>query len=235
MTELLHMNNCYIKRFDAEIVEIVDEGVILNKTAFYPLSGGVEDDRGMLIINGNKFVVIGTRWINEKVVHLLENIGALKIGEKVNGEIEWERRHHLMRLHTAAHLLESEIYKKTGALIGSSRVAREGSYLGFTLDVMDKEIITNAVTGANKLIESGAKVNFKFMKRTEVMKNPDLIKLAGKLPPEVDDLRVVKIEGIEKQACGGPHVENISEIEEIKIVKFKNKGAKNRRVYFEVI
>ncbi|MBR9681486.1 MAG: alanyl-tRNA editing protein [Candidatus Altiarchaeota archaeon] len=235
MTELLHMKDCYIKRFEAEIVEVLESGVVLSETAFYPLAGGVQEDKGMLVVNGKKYNVTATKWMDEKVVHILDSVEGLTSGTKVNGELEWDRRYKIMRLHTAAHLLEAVIYKKTGALIGGGKVSVDGSYMGFTLDEMDRELIIDTVKVANKLVDAGAKVKVSFMKGEEALKHPGMVKLAGKLPPKVAELRIVEIEGIDRQACGGPHVENINEIEEIRVVKLKNKGAKNRRLYFEVI
>ncbi len=235
MAELLFMKDCYIKRFEAEVADIREGGVVLDRTAFYPLKGGVQDDKGMLVADGKKYVVRGTRWVDGEVIHVVDSTEGLKPGMKVNGEIEWDRRYKLMRLHTSAHLLEAVIFKKTGALIGSGRVSVDGSYIGFTLEKMDRELIVNAVEEANQLIEKGAKVNISFMKREDALKDPNMVKLAGKLPPEVEELRIVEIEGIDRQACGGPHVADIKEIEGIQVVKLKNKGAKNRRLYFEVI
>ncbi|HDR53235.1 MAG TPA: alanyl-tRNA editing protein [archaeon] len=236
MTELLHMQDCYLRRFEAQIIEVVPEagGVVLDRTAFHPLGGGVDDDKGMLVADGHKFIVNGVRWVEGKPVHLIDDVTGLSPGMKVNGEIDWPRRYLLMRTHTAAHLLEAMIYNKTGALIGSGRVSVDSSYLGFTLDEMDKDLILGAVEEANQWVDKGAKVNISFMKREDALKDPGMVKLAGKLPPEVSELRIIEIEGIEKQACGGPHVGDIKELGAIEAVDLKNKGAKNRRLYYKV-
>lgn len=235
MTKLLHMKNNYTKRFEAEIIEIVGNGVVLNQSAFYPLKGGVQNDIGMLVINGKKFIVTNVTETNNKVIHTLDKIEGIEIGMAVNGEIDWNRRYKLMRLHTASHLLEARMHKKTGCLIGSGKVSIDSSYMGFTIEEMNKSLIEQSVDDANKLIENGAKVSITFMKRENALLDSNMIKLANKLPPLVKELRVVEIEGIEYQACGGPHVSNINEIGKIEIVKIKNKGKGNRRLYYEVI
>ena len=235
MTELLHMTDNYLKRFEAEIKEVTDEGVVLDRTAFYPLGGGVENDIGMLVIDGKKYNVTGVFWKDRKPLHILEGATGLKKGLKVNGEIDWTRRYRLMRAHTAAHVLEAMVFKKTGALIGSGGVKLEKSYLGFTLENMDKELIMQAVEDANKIIEDGAPVKIYFMKREEVLAAPDLVKLANKLPPAIKELRIVDIKGIDRQACGGPHVADIGEIGKIEVVKIENKGKNNRKLSYRVI
>lgn len=235
MTELLHMNDNYLKRFEAEIVDLNDEGVFLDRTAFYPLGGGVENDIGMLVIGGKKYNVTGVFWKDSKPLHILEETTGLKKGLRVNGEIDWNRRYRLMRAHTAAHVLEAMVFKKTGALIGSGGVKLEKSYLGFTLENMDKELIMQAVEDANKIIDAGAPVKIYFMKREEALANPDMVKLANKLPPEIKELRIIDIEGLDRQACGGPHVADIGEIGKIEVVKIENKGKNNRKLSYRVI
>ncbi|MBR9680644.1 MAG: alanyl-tRNA editing protein [Candidatus Altiarchaeota archaeon] len=234
MTELLHMKDNYLRRFKATITEIVENGIVLDRTAFYPLGGGVNFDKGMIVAD-KKYNVIETKWQDGKIVHIIEDTSGLLKGQTVNGEIEWERRYKLMRNHTAAHLLESIVFDKTKALIGSGKVDTDKGYLGFTLENMDRELIQGAVDKANKLIEKGAPVKIYFMERSEALKDPNMVKLAGKLPPEVKRLRIVEIEGIEKQACGGPHIANINEIVKIEILKLKNKGKQNRRLYYTAV
>jgi len=235
MTELLHMTDNYIKRFESKILEVLENGVVLERTAFYPLKGGVQNDIGMLVANGKKYNVTGVFYENEKVVHKLESTEGLEVGMKVNGEIDWNRRYRLMRLHTAAHLLEAMMYKKTKCLIGSGKVSIDSSYMGFTIEQMDRALIESAVEDANRLIDKGANVIISFMDRERAMQDPEIVKLAMKLPPQVKKLRIVTIEGIDHQACGGPHVSNIDEIGRIEIVKIANKGKGNRRLYYSVI
>ena len=234
MTELLHMKDNYLRRFEAKIIEITENGIVLDKTAFYPLGGGVNFDKGMIVAN-KKYDVTETKWQDGKVVHVISDTTGLSVGQTVNGEIEWGRRYKLMRNHTAAHLLEAVIFNKTKALIGGGKVDVNESYMGFTLEKMDRELIEASVKEANLLIEKGAPVKIYFMDREQALKDPDMVKLAGKLPPEVRKLRIVEIEGIEKQACGGPHLADISEIGRIEIIKLKNKGKKNRRLYYRSI
>jgi misacylated tRNA(Ala) deacylase len=235
MTVLLHMEDNYVRRFAAEIVEALQNGIVLDRTAFYPLGGGVQNDIGMIVAGGKKYDVVDVQRIDGKVVHVLNKTEGLKKGQKVNGEIDWNRRYKLMRLHTAAHLLSAVIFKKTGALIGSGRVDIESTYLGFTLENPDKALIEEVVKESNEMIDAGAEVTLTFEKREDALKNPETVRLAEKMPPEVDRLRIVTIAGIDRQACGGPHVANLDEIGRIEIVRMENKGKGNRRLYYTVI
>lgn len=227
------MKDNYVKRFEAKVLEVLEDGVVLDRTAFYPLRGGVDCDKGMLVA-GKKHDVTAVVWRDGKVVHLTDVTG-LKPGMPVHGEIEWGRRYQLMRNHTASHLLEAMVFRKTGALIGSGNVSVDRSHLGFTLENMDRSLIEQAVADANAAVDRGAPVTVSFMKREEAMKIPEIVKLAGKLPPAVKELRIIEIDGIDRQACGGPHIADISEIGHIETIKLENKGKNNRRLYFKAI
>jgi misacylated tRNA(Ala) deacylase len=235
MTVLLHMEDNYVRRFEGKITEVLQNGVVLDVSAFYPLMGGVQNDIGMIVAGGKKYDVVDVQKIDGKIVHILNRMDGLSAGQKVNGEIDWNRRYKLMRLHTAAHLLSAVVFRETGALIGSGRVDTESTYLGFTLENPDKVLIENAVKKSNKLIDAGAEVDISFENRRDALKNPETVKLAEKMPPEVDKLRIVTIAGIDRQACGGPHVANLEEIGRIEIVRMENKGKGNRRLYYTVI
>ncbi len=233
MTELLHMKDNYIREFTARVVELTDEGVVLDRTAFYPLKGGVNCDTGVLLAGGREHRVTGTYLRGGKVVHITDTEG-LEEGMEVSGKLDWERRYRLMRNHTAAHLLEAVLFRKAGALIGGGSVDAEKSRIDFTLEKMDRELIEDAVREANELVAGGAPVRIYFMPREDALRDPEMVKLAGKLPPEVRELRIVEIEGIDRQACGGPHVANISELGKIRVLKMENKGRGRRRLYYTV-
>jgi len=115
MTELLHMRDNYLKEFDAKVEEVREEGIVLDRTAFYPLKGGVDCDTGILAVNGREVRIGKVVWENGKAVHIPENREELEwfeVGKKVHGVIDWERRYRIMRLHTAAHLLAALVHRK---------------------------------------------------------------------------------------------------------------------------
>ena len=139
-----------------------------------------------------------------------------------------------MRLHTTAHLLSSIFHKKSNALITGGNIEPDKARIDFSIEDFDREKVDEYVKLANELIRKDATIKVDYMKREEALKIPDMIKLANKMPPDVDILRTIEIEGIDKQADGGCHVKSLKEIGTIELVKVENKGKNNRRLYYNV-
>ena len=234
MSNALYMDNCYLKEFEAKVESVKDDKyVILDKTAFYPLGGGVAYDTGVLLKDDKEFPVVYVGKFNDKISHEVSKPG-LKQGDKVIGIIDWERRYKLMKLHTAAHLLASIFHNNGNALITGNKIEPDSARMDFSLENFDRAIIDEYAKIANELIQKNAPVKIHYINREEALKIPDMVKLANKMPPEVEILRIVEIEGVDKQADGGCHVNSLKEIGEIEILKIENKGKSNRRVYFGV-
>jgi misacylated tRNA(Ala) deacylase len=234
MQKPLYMDNCYLKEFEATVESVKDDKyVVLSQTAFYPLGGGVAYDTGMLLRDNEEFPVVYVGKFDDVISHEVSKLG-LKVNDKVIGIINWERRYKLMKLHTAAHLLASIFHNKGNALITGGKIEIEKSRMDFSLENFDRAMIDDYAKLANELIKKTAPVKISYMKRDEALKIPDMVKLANKMPPEAETLRIVEIEGIDKQADGGCHVKNISEIGKIEILKVDNKGKNNRRVYYNI-
>ncbi len=236
MQKMLWMGNCYIKEWDAEVKEVnQDKFIVLNPVNFYPKGGGLVWDTGRIIDErGNEYNVIYSGKFNGVVSVEVDRAG-LKPGDKVHCVLDWERRYKLMRLHTAVHVLAAVINKRTGALITGNNLDPEKSRMDFNLENFDKDAFMEYVEEANKILAEGHPVKIYFLPKEEAMKIPGIVKLASKMPPDVEELRIVEIEGVDIQADGGPHVANTRECGEIKVLKFENKGKNNRRVYFDVI
>lgn len=230
MTEKLFWQDAYIREFDGRVESVDEGGVTLDRTAFNPRGGGLVSDVGKL--NGVLVVEVVKR--GEEVYHLLGSGAALRPGEAVHGVIDWERRHRVMRMHTTAHVLSAIVNRETGALITGNQITPTESRIDFSLEEFDRERFGDYVQAANQAAASGAVVTSFFMKREEALRTPGFVKLAGALPPEVEELRIVKIGDIDTQADGGVHVKNTSEIGEILVNKIENKGKSNRRLYFSL-
>lgn len=231
MTSKLYWDDSYMKEFEATVTEVNGTIVELDKTCFYATGGGEPNDTGKLIANGQEFQVIDVSKEGEKILHKIDKEG-LNVGDQVKGHIAWERRYRLMGMHTAAHLLSALIHKETGALITGGNLDLDKSRIDFNLETFDKEKLIQLVNKANELIDHDAEVKSYIMKREEALKIPGMIKLAEAAPPDVDELRIVEIVGIDKQADGGNHVKSLKEVGEIEIVKLENKGRNNRRMYY---
>lgn len=200
MAKALYMDDSYIREFEANVTKSVDGKIFLDRTAFYPWGGGLPSDRGVVVLDGNEFPVIDVRKEEGDIAHYIE--GEIPEGSTVRGEIDWDFRYRIMKMHTTAHMLSALINERTGALITGNQIGYEKSRIDFNLPDFDKEFMKQLIEEANSLIEKGAEVKVYYMPREEALKLPGMVKLAGKLPPSVKELRIVEIEGIDRQADG---------------------------------
>ncbi len=235
-TKLLYMYDSYLKKFNAKVIGVYENKVVLDQTAFHPLTGGVANDTGYIIKEGEKHRVVDVQLDKETgdVYHVIDGEVKLSEGDAVEGLIDWDRRYRLMKLHTAAHLIAAVLYNDYGALITGGHVDVEYAKEDFNLEKPDRRIFEEAVRKVNDLIERQLPVKIYFLSREEAMKIPGIVKLAERTPPEVKELRIVEISGVDIQADGGPHVSNTSEIGEVVLLKVQNKGKTKRRIYFTV-
>ncbi len=225
------MDDSYLKEFDAKVVEVLGDNVILDRTVFHPRGGGLSEDTGMLVKEGREFKVVQVFSEEGKVLHSAPGHG-LNVGDVVKGVLDWDRRYLIMRMHTGIHALASVFNKRTGALITGNQVNVDKSRLDMSLEKMDRALIDNVFSETNKELASGRIVKIYYLPREEALKIPGIVKLAEAAPPNVKRLRIVEIEGLDIQADGGPHVANTSEVGELVLLKIENKGRNNRRVYF---
>ncbi|MHA1821841.1 MAG: alanyl-tRNA editing protein AlaXM [Promethearchaeota archaeon] len=233
----LYLNDMYLKEFEAEVVEVKDSKyVVLNQTVFYPKSGGVENDTGILVreADDQRFEVVYVGKFNDNISHEVSGEG-LKVGDKVKGKINWERRYLLMRLHTAAHLLSGVFFKEENVKITGNNLGVDSARIDFNMPDFDRTKIEYLVKKANELIKSDLPIKVYYISREELTEHPELIKLAKGIDESLQKIRIVEIENFDKQPDGGCHVNKLSEIGEISIVKIQNKGKNNRRLYFKLI
>ncbi len=236
VTELLFQRDSYLRRFEAVVVGLTSEGVILDKTAFHPTSGGVANDTGWLYSGERRYevrdVVIDKS--SGEVIHILDSLEGLKPGSSVIGELNWERRYRLMRLHTAAHILSAVMYSKYGSLVTGGSVEPDKAKEDYDVQGDEKEVFSKAAEEVNEIIKKGIEVKIYWLKREEAMKIPGIVKLAARMPPNIETLRIVEIPGVDIQADGGPHVKNTIEIGKFVLLKTENRGKKRKRIYYTV-
>ena len=232
-----HLEDSSVRVFDAAVAEVRDaKSVVLSETYFYPLGGGQPSDCGELVnvATGERFRVVSVRKQDGSVLHELDNVG-LAPGVAVRCSIDWARRHKLMRSHTAAHIVSEIIHRETGALITGNQLETDKVRIDFSLETFDPCAFGAYIEQANGIIAQAIPVETRIIARSEAMAIPMLSKLAGGLPEHITQVRIVEIKGFDVQGCGGTHVRNTAEIGSLKLLKCENKGAKNRRVYFEVL
>ncbi|MDH3630179.1 MAG: alanyl-tRNA editing protein [Gammaproteobacteria bacterium] len=235
MTEKVFYQDSYQKTLGSEVVEVLDNGVILAATIFYPLGGGQPGDSGRLTINARDYRVVDTRYADDRhnIVHILEDddLSAIQVNDKVDMEIDWQRRHRLMRMHTSMHLVCSLISAQaTGGAVGETE-----SRLDFDLqgEVVDKEQLTAKL---NALIDKAIPVTIGAITDAELDQKPELVRTMSVQPPRGHGtVRTISIENTDYQPCGGTHVRNTAEIGELVVTGLKNKGRQNKRISLALV
>lgn len=231
----LYMEDSYLKKFNARVVSVTDgKYVVLDRTAFYPDSGGQLHDTGVMIRGADEFPVIFVGKFSGEISHEVSCAG-LKTGDVVECAIDWERRYKMMRAHTAAHIISGVIHEKTGAQITGNQLGCDKSRIDFNVDGFDKGLMASYEIMVNEVVSQSLPVTIKTLARDEAFKIPSISKLKMQLPESIKELRIVDIEGFDMQACGGTHVRNTSEIGKVRLVKTENKGKNSKRLYFEVL
>lgn len=234
MSEVLYLDDSYLKEFDAEVVSVNGgKFVALDRTAFYPSSGGQPWDEGVMIKCDEEFKVIFVGKFSGKISHEVDHPG-LQPGDRVHCVIDWDRRYKLMQAHTASHVVSGLIHNETGALISGNQLGVDKNRIDFSLEDYNASNMVEYVARANELLKNGLEVTTRYMPREEALKDPSMVRLANALPPNIETLRIVSIGEVDTQADGGTHVKNTSEIGELEFLKADNKGKNNRRVYYKI-
>jgi misacylated tRNA(Ala) deacylase len=230
-TILLFRDDAYLRETPAVVTALTPEGgVLVDRTVFYATAGGQPGDKGVLVRADGSEVALATAVYGPDkadVVHIPTAGSALpEVGEAVTLRLDWEPRYKRMRMHTALHLLSVALaYPVTGGSIGE-----EDSRLDF--DIPDAGLDKDAITARlAEMIATGAAVTESWISDDELLANPGLVKTMSVKPPMgTGRVRLVSIEGLDLQPCGGTHVRNVSEIGAVQVTKIEKKGQQNRRV-----
>ncbi|MBI4738007.1 alanyl-tRNA editing protein [Candidatus Woesearchaeota archaeon] len=231
MTELAYLDDCYAQAFEANVTRAAGTVVVLDKTLFYPTGGGQPTDVGTIRAASGEYNVLNAKKAGQDVEIQLDREG-LSQGERITGSVDWNRRHTLMRYHTACHIFSAVVHEATGALITGNQIEAERARVDFDLEKFDREQITTFESKTNELIDRGIPVTIKNISKEEAFQIPSVFKLKNILPPSIETIRIIDIPGCDTQACGGTHVRNTSEIKGVQVTKIDNKGKNNRRIYF---
>jgi misacylated tRNA(Ala) deacylase len=227
MVEELFRQDAYIKEADATVTAVEERGVRLDRSIFYPTGGGQPGDTGLLRWDGGEArIVDSVKAEAGDVLHVLApDAPRPEIGTKVHTTLVWERRHLHMRMHTALHVMSAVINGNvTGGQVGVDK-----SRLDFNLEgeVPTREWVTEEV---NKLIALDRPVTQQWVTDEELTSRPELVKTMSVRPPMgAGRVRLLSIEGVDLQACGGTHVARSGEIGRVECIKIENKGKMNRR------
>ena len=230
MTEEIFRDDAYARTCEATVTAVDGDGIRLDRTVFYSTGGGQPGDTGELkTVDGRSVAITDTRKHPQTGEHLhVPADGALDLrpGETVSAEIDWQRRHRHMRMHTCLHLLCAVV---TGGVTGGSIGEAKGR-LDFDLpdQALDKEHIT---TELNRLIEGNYPLDTRWIDDVELAASPNLVRTMSVKPPSgAGRVRVIDIPGVDLQPCGGTHVKTTGEIGRVRVGKIENKGRHNRRI-----
>jgi misacylated tRNA(Ala) deacylase len=230
MTELLFRDDAYLRSCAARVTAADSRGIRLDRTVFYPNGGGQPGDSGALrLADGATIAIVDAIKGDgpDEVIHVPAADAALPpAGAEVAAEIDWQRRHRLMRMHTCLHLLCAVVPGAvTGGSVGDGRGRLDFDVPGASLD---KEAIT---AGLNRLIAEGHAVAPRWIDDAELAAHPELVRTMSVKPPTgAGKVRLLEIDGVDLQPCGGTHVKNTAEIGPVEIIKIENKGRQNRRI-----
>ena len=234
MTELIFRDDAYIRSCTARVIAADERGIRLDRTVFYPTGGGQPGDTGALRLGSGAGIAIVDTVKGEgpdDVIHVAAPGSALpEPGAEVTAELDWERRHRLMRMHTCLHLLCAVVPGAvTGGQVSDGRGRLDFDVPGSSLD---KETIT---TELNALIAAGHDVAPRWITDAELAAHPELVRTMSVKPPTgAGRVRLLEIAGpdglVDLQPCGGTHIKNTAEIGPVTIGKIENKGRQNRRI-----
>lgn len=225
-TNELFRDDSYLKSCSATVTRADQNMLCVEQTIFYPLGGGQPGDTGMLSWDGGSAKIVNTRYDDGDIAHIVEDDAALPpVGSNVELTLDWDRRYRHMRMHTAMHLLGSILkYDVTGGNISS-----EKSRLDFNMEgSIDKDAVSTAL---DDLVKADHAVSCRWISEEELDANPQLVRTMSVQPPRGKGaIRLLEIQDVDLQPCGGTHVNSSAEVGQIRIGKVENKGRQNRRV-----
>lgn len=227
MTEALFREDAYRKECDATVSVVSGNDIVLDRTVCYPLGGGQPGDSGTLSWDGGSATIIDTRYGDDRsIVHsLAEGDSVPRAGQSVHVQIDWNRRYRHMRMHTALHLLGAVLkYGVTGGNISANK-----SRLDFDMeDTIDKEAVQSAL---DALVAADHPVTTRWITDADLEAQPELVRTMSVQPPKgAGRIRLLEIEAVDLQPCGGTHLKSSGEVGQVRIGKVEKKGQRNRRV-----
>ncbi|PKB78012.1 MAG: Ala-tRNA(Pro) hydrolase [SAR202 cluster bacterium Io17-Chloro-G9] len=236
MTELLFHQDSYLKEFEATVQEVVEKGVVLDRTGFYIGGGGQPADTGELaetsetLGEGRIYLVSRVGRFEGNIVHQVQ--GDLpQAGARVTGRINWENRYTLMRTHTALHILCGVVWRDYGAQVTGGDMRPGEARMDFELEQMTSQFAEEIEEKINREVAAARDVLSATISREQADQTPDLIRTKiNLLPPNIQEVSTIDITGLDLQADGGTHVANTREVGQIRVVGHESKGRINKRL-----
>lgn len=234
-TEMIFQKDAYVRDFDATVVASEGDALALDGTAFFPGGGGQPADEGTISFGDEVRTVIKSRRDGELIWHELDG-PAPAAGAEVKGTLDWDRRHGLMRTHTALHILCGVVWRDYGAKVTGGNMQPLSGRMDFEFENMSGELVGEIEAKINVEVAADRPISVRFLPRDAADKDPDLIRTKiNLLPAGITEVRVVDIEGLDLQADGGTHVASTAEVGRINVTGYKSKGKANKRIEIAVV
>lgn len=234
MNDEIAARDAYQRSVDGVVEDVSDDGIVLDRTVFYPRGGGQPGDTGWIRWPDGQVEIADTVRRQGRVLHVFRG-NPPPVGTEVTAEIDWERRHLLMRTHTALHSLSAIIWRDFDAKVTGGNMEPGTARMDFELEGISVEFGQQVEDKLNEELAAGHPVEILFLPRDEALSDPDLIRTKVNLLPEfIDPIRVVHIVGLDKQADGGTHVASTREVGTVRVVKTESKGKANKRIRIEL-
>ncbi|MEW2141427.1 alanyl-tRNA editing protein [Micromonospora vinacea] len=221
---------CTVLHADAE------QGIVLDRSAFYPGGGGQPPDHGVLLWQGVQTRIVGTRKGDDPYLIPAEGDPLPPVGTAVVGAVEDERRTRLMRTHSGLHVLCGVVFRDFGALVTGGNMEPGEARMDFNLPEVPPDFKSRIEELVNAEVAADRSVATRVLPRTEALALPDIIRTQSNLiPPDEQEVRIVDIVGLDVQADGGTHVASTAQIGKVQVVKVESKGRANRRVRVRLV
>lgn len=235
MTDEMALADAYAATCNAVVEGSDESGIVLDRTVFYARGGGQPGDTGAIEWGSGSVGVVDTVRRDGRVIHVIGNGDRPRPGDSVTCRLDWDRRYLLMRTHTALHVLSAVIWSDFDAKVTGGNMEPGTARMDFELDEMNVEFGRLVEDRVNAELAVGHPVTVSFVPRADALADPDLIRTKVNLIPDtVDPIRIVQIGTVDKQADGGTHVANTTEVGAVRVVKTESKGAGNKRIRIEV-
>jgi misacylated tRNA(Ala) deacylase len=235
-THRLDLDDQTLREWDAVVLHADPDGIVLDRSAFYPGGGGQPPDHGVLLWGGVQTQIVDARKGTDDLYYVPQPGDPLPPpGTTVRGAVADERRTALMRTHSGLHVLCGVVFRDFGALVTGGNMEPLTARMDFNLEAVPPGFKESVEAACNEEIAAGRRIDIRVLPRGEAFALPDIIRTATNLvPPDVEQVRIVDIVGLDQQADGGTHVASTSQIGWISVVKVENKGKGFRRLRIQV-
>ena len=230
-THRLELADATVRDWEAVVLDVTPDGIVLDRSAFYPGGGGQPPDQGVLLWGGVQTRIVGVRKGDDLYLLPAEGDPLPPAGTAVRGALDDDRRTSLMRTHSALHLLSGVVFRDFGALVTGGNMEPLTARMDFNLPEIPADFRDRITEACAREVAADRAIEVRVLPRDEALAIPDIIRTAvNLLPPQLELVRIVDILGLDTQADGGTHVASTRQIGGIEVVKVENKGKANRRL-----